>query len=66
MKAMPWAAVVLVLLGLVGLWILAGILQSHSQNADVAQVASQALPDGTHMALTETPESKAEEPSDGF
>ena len=43
MKSMPWAAVVLALLGLVSLWLLAGILQSHPQNADVARVASQAL-----------------------
>ena len=43
MKAMPWGIVAVVLLGLVGLWILTGILQSHPPNADVAQVASQAL-----------------------
>ena len=43
MKSMPWGVVVLAVLGLVSLWLLAGILQPRPQNADVAQVASQAL-----------------------
>lgn len=43
MKTMPWGVVVLALLGLVGLWILASILQLHPQNVDVSRVASQAL-----------------------
>lgn len=43
MKAMPWGVVVVALLGLVGLWMLAGILQSHPPNADDSRVASQAL-----------------------
>jgi hypothetical protein len=43
MSRIPWRAVVLALLGLVGLWVLAGVLQSRPPNADLARVTGQAL-----------------------
>ena len=43
MRRIPWGAVVVMLLVLVGLWLLAGLHQSKPASGDVASVAVQAL-----------------------